>query len=181
MKIKYSIAFASLVLFAAGFNSSARSATLFWNFDFVLSNTIAVTGVFETQDTPSGGPYLITAIDNGLLNGVPITLLSVDTTPPIFNDNLLFTTFPFVDGNGVGFTTPNGAQWSIWNSGWCNNGETQTDHMCTFPPDAAGTVTSYQVSQNSFTGHSAAIDDRPRRNRSARLAQEAEGAGGGVS
>jgi hypothetical protein len=65
----------------------------------------------------------------------------------LFNDNLLYTTSPFVDALGFGFTTPDGVQWSVWNSGWCNNSVTGGAYFCEFPPDPAGTVTSYQVSE----------------------------------
>jgi hypothetical protein len=141
MKSKFVI-YAALI--TASLVSQASAAILDWDFDFTLSNGTTGSGIFVTEDTPAGGPYLITAIQNGFLNGTtPITLLTPNGK---FNDNLLLANSPFVDAIGIGFTTPDLVQWSIWNSGWCNNASNGADHFCTFPPDPAGTVSSFNVS-----------------------------------
>ena len=131
------------------FSAPAQATTLDWNFNFTLSNGDTGSGIFVTQDTPLGGPFLITSIQNGELNGsIPITLLAPGPSPSdSFNDNLLFTTSPWVDGNGLGFITPDGVQWAIWDSGWCNNSANGIDHGCVFPPDPAGQVTSFEVAE----------------------------------
>jgi hypothetical protein len=137
-------------LITASLVGQARAAIIDWNFNFALSNGTTGSGIFVTQDTPAGGPYLITAIQNGFLNGTtPITLL---TPNGLFNDNLLLANSPFVDGAGIGFTTPDLVQWSIWNTGWCNNSVTGVDHHCAFPPDPAGTVSSFNVSLAAVPG-----------------------------
>lgn len=131
------------------FAAPAQATTLDWNFNFTLSNGDTGSGIFVTQDTPLGGPFLITSIQNGELNGsIPITLLAPGPSPSdSFNDNLLFTTSPWVDGNGLGFITPDGVQWAIWDSGWCNNSANGIDHGCVFPPDPVGQVTSFEVAE----------------------------------
>jgi hypothetical protein len=143
------IALAS-ALIVWSFAAPAQAATLDWNFNFALSNGDTGSGTFVTQDMPLGGPFLITSIQNGELNGsIPITLLAPGPSPSnSFNDNLLFTGGLALDGNGLGFTTQDGVQWAIWSSSgtsvdsWCNNSTNGVDHGCTFPPDPAGQVTS---------------------------------------
>jgi len=127
------------------FAAPAHAGVIDWNFDIVLDNTDAVTGTFVTQDTPAGGPYLITSIQDGELNSsIPITLLAPNG---VFNDNLLYTSGEPFDSTGLGFqTTPDGVMWSIWfDSGvdslvWCNNSATGVSYGCN---SAAGDPIGY--------------------------------------
>ena len=119
------------------FAAPAHAGVIDWNFDIVLDNTDAVTGTFVTQDTPAGGPYLITSIQDGELNSsIPITLLAPNG---VFNDNLLYTSGEPFDSTGLGFqTTPDGVMWSIWFDSdptvdslvWCNNSATGVSYGC---------------------------------------------------
>jgi len=131
---------------------AANAGPLDWNFDFGLSNGDAVTGIFVTQSTPAGGPYLITSILDGELNGiVPITLLAPGSGANhiCFNDNLLSTTVPQLDACGFGFTAQ-GAEWAIWSQGgaavdsWCNNSVNNQSYYC-FGADPSGSVTAVRV------------------------------------
>ncbi len=130
-----------------------------WNFTFQLSNGDDGSGMFVTQDTPSGGPYLITSIVGGTIAGNPMTLLAPNG---LFNDNLLYTTQPLLDSIGLGFVA-DGAQWAIWSSNgttvsmWCNNSSLHQDHVCSFPPDPAGSVLSFNVSPASSVPEPAAL------------------------
>ena len=146
------LAVATAVLLAAPSPASA-GVIIDWNFSFVLDNGDTGSGTFVTQDSPAGGPYLITSIVNGFLSGNPMSLLAPGPAPSdTFNDNLLYTTQPLLDGQGLGFTE-GGVQWGIWSQGgavvdnWCNNSITGTDHLCTFPPDPNGSVLSFSVQQ----------------------------------
>ena len=113
----------ALVVFS--FAAPAHASVIDWNFNFLLNGEGTVTGTFVTQDTPAGGPYLITSIQNGELNGsIPVTL----SAPSVFNDNLLFPSGQPFDAVGLGFqtTTPN-VMWSVYydltyiSLVWCNN------------------------------------------------------------
>jgi hypothetical protein len=143
---------ASAAIFGAlGFATTAGAAVLDWNFSFSLDNGDSASGIFVTQDTPSGGPYLITSL-TGTISGNPMTLLSPDSS---FNDNLLYTTQPYLDGIGLGFVAE-GFQWAVFSSGgvvvdsWCNNANSGLDHQCNDatenPPDPGGSVTEFSVS-----------------------------------
>jgi hypothetical protein len=117
------------------FTAPARASAIDWGFTFILSNGDTATGTFATQDTPAGGPYLITSIQNGELNGsIPITLLAPNGA---FNDNLLFPSGQPLDAIGLGFqTTSDNVMWSIWfDSGvnslvWCNNSGSGDSYGC---------------------------------------------------
>jgi hypothetical protein len=58
MKSKFVI-YAALI--TASLVSQASAAILDWDFDFTLSNGTTGSGIFVTEDTPAGGPYLIMA------------------------------------------------------------------------------------------------------------------------
>jgi hypothetical protein len=45
--------------------SPASAGVIDWNFSFVLDNGTTGSGIFVTQDSPAGGPYLITSILDG--------------------------------------------------------------------------------------------------------------------
>ena len=134
--------------------SAAKGGTIDWQFMFTLSNGDTGSGIFVTSSSPSGGPYLIEAINNGSLSGTPITLLAPGPAPDdLFNDNLLFATEPLLDGNGLGFVE-DGVQWALWSAGgamvdsWCNNSVTGADHHCSFPAaeeDPHGSVLAFSV------------------------------------
>ncbi len=97
--------------------SAAKAGTLDWQFMFTLSNGDTGGGIFVTSNSPSGGPYLIEAINNGSLSGTPITLLAPGPAPDdLFNDNLLYATEPLLDGKGLGFVE-SGVQWALWSAG----------------------------------------------------------------
>jgi hypothetical protein len=131
----------ALVVFS--FAAPAHASVIDWNFNFLLNDggTVAgtvgtVNGTFVTQDTPAGGPYLITSIQNGELNGsIPVTLLAPNG---VFNDNLLFPSgqpFDAVAGLGFQTTTPN-VMWAIWYDPgvnslvWCNNSGSGENYTC---------------------------------------------------
>ena len=134
--------------------SAAKAGTLDWQFMFTLSNGDTGGGIFVTSNSPSGGPYLIEAINNGSLSGTPITLLAPGPAPDdLFNDNLLYATEPLLDGKGLGFVE-SGVQWALWSAGgtlvdsWCNNSVTGADHHCSFPAaeeDPHGSVLAFSV------------------------------------
>ena len=133
----------ALVVFS--FAAPAHASVIDWNFNFLLNGGGTVTGTFVTQDTPAGGPYLITSIQNGELNGsIPVTLLAPGGT---FNDNLLFPNGQPFDAVGLGFqtTTPN-VMWAIWYEStfnsllWCNNSVSGENYTC---DPAAGDPTNF--------------------------------------
>jgi hypothetical protein len=134
--------------------NTAKAGTLNWQFMFELSNGDTGSGIFVTSNSPSGGPYLIEAINNGSLSGTPITLLTPGPAPDdLFNDNLLYATEPLLDGKGLGFVE-DGVQWALWSAGgmlvdsWCNNSVTGADHHCSFPAaeeDPHGSVLAFSV------------------------------------
>jgi hypothetical protein len=92
------------------FAAPAHAAVLDWSFDIVLSSGDSGTGTFVTQDTPVGGPYLITSIQDGYWDGSAMTLLG-----PVsgFNDNLLYPAGQPFDPTGLAFTA-DGVTWRIW-------------------------------------------------------------------
>jgi hypothetical protein len=149
----------SVLAILVNFNFGATAGVLDWNFNFTLSNGDVGSGVFVTEDSPAGGPYLITAIQNGSLSGFgSMALLAPGVGGPvnqIFNDNLLSPSIPELDGNGFGFTTAGNLQWSIWGNGssvsnWCSNGSGGADHYCSWDTttgvgDPHGSVTSFAI------------------------------------
>lgn len=97
---------------------------------------------------------LITEIDNGLLNGTAITLLAPNGS---FNDNLFSSSSPWISTIGLGFTTPDGVEWTIWSNGgsdyaWCNNSGQNVAYQCNSldgPP--ANPFDPIQIEGSSFS------------------------------
>lgn len=80
--------------------AAARADALQFAFTY-SGDGVTTTGTLTTEDTPLGGPFLVTGI-TGTRNGDPITgLLDPDTLNG--NDNLLAPTSPFLTGFGIGF------------------------------------------------------------------------------
>jgi len=69
------------------------------------TGTGTAAGTFITQDTPLGGPYLITGM-TGTIEGVAVTGVVPAGTivGGVAVDNLLYMPGPFLDWPGVGFT-----------------------------------------------------------------------------
>jgi hypothetical protein len=142
---------------ASSFTVPARAAVLDWNFNFLLSNGDTGAGTFVTQDTPAGGPYLITSIQNGELNGATaMTLLAPNGA---FNDNLLFPSGQPFDDVGLGFQTSDGVTWALWfDSGansllWCNNSVSGASYSCnTGSGDPLSYVTFSSVTPTPLPG-----------------------------
>ena len=146
------------VLVVSTFVVPARASVIDWNFNFQLDNGDTGSGTFETQDTPAGGPYLITSIDNGELNGTTaFTLLSPNGS---FNDNLLYASGQPFDMTGLGFQTADGVQWAIWLNPegnslfWCNNSVSGDNHYCavTEKIDPSGVVSLFIVDPTPLPG-----------------------------
>src|SRR5271156_2751747 len=123
---RYAMAALATIFMAA---QPASAGSIDWSFSFSLDSGVTGSGVFVTQDAPSGGPFLITSIQNGLLNGDTMTLLPPETsqfTGNPFNDDLLSANQPSLDFEGLGFTA-GGVIWALWSDGgavvdsWCNN------------------------------------------------------------
>jgi hypothetical protein len=147
------LAFATVIFLAA---QPAAAGTIDWNFTLSLDNGDNGSGTFVTQDTPAGGPFLITSIQNGFLAGDAMTLLAPGSFEGIpFNDNLLSGSAPFLDSTGLGFAA-GGVEWAIWSSGavtvdsWCNNSVNGIDHFCQstpLPSDPFGAVTAFTLQE----------------------------------
>jgi hypothetical protein len=82
-------------------NVLANSVT----FDFSFTGTGITASGTLTATLVSGSEYLVTSI-SGMQNGAAMTLLAPGTFGG--NDNEIFSTKPFVDESGVGFTLSGG-------------------------------------------------------------------------
>jgi hypothetical protein len=74
-------------------------------FDFSFTGTGITASGTLTATLVSGSEYLVTSI-SGMQNGASMTLLAPGTFGG--NDNEIFSTKPFVDESGVGFTLSGG-------------------------------------------------------------------------
>jgi hypothetical protein len=95
--------------------SPASAGVIDWNFSLTLDNGFTGSGIFVTEDSPAGGPYLITStLDGGGLSLLPPAVDAFWNVP--LNDNLLYTGSTPVDGIGVGFAIGSW-EFDLWNRG----------------------------------------------------------------
>ena len=69
-----------------------------WDWSYSGGGSLGGSGTFTTNDGPS--PYLITGI-TGTVENRAITELYPPNSLGVFNDNLLYSTFPQLTENGV--------------------------------------------------------------------------------
>jgi len=113
---------ASLLLFAAVATPVAAHADDLYNYSF-SGTGVSGAGTFTIPSTTTDGSYLVSSI-TGQVNGATITgLLPVDAYKG--NDNLFYSSFPFLDNGGVSFGLNNGADVNIFyiNGDWFFQGD----------------------------------------------------------
>jgi PEP-CTERM motif len=108
------VAFAALSVIAA--LSPASAGIIEWSVSATFDNTWGpLTGTFVTEDSPTGGPYLITSIMNGFVGSEPISLSPTSTLGN--NNNLLFASQSQLDGSGLTFETLSGTVINLYSAG----------------------------------------------------------------
>lgn len=90
----------ALALVLAAIPATARAGTLSFAFTYTGAG-LSASGTLTTEDSPVGGPFLVTGI-SGTRNGAAITEL-LPTNTIFGNDNLFAPTPPHLTSFGIGF------------------------------------------------------------------------------